>query len=61
ERALAPVIPELKRYLKALIARDLWGINEYYKLVNENNAPLRVAIKALQDGSYEKLLGRDKK
>ncbi|MDR1274000.1 MAG: S41 family peptidase, partial [Odoribacteraceae bacterium] len=40
ERALAPVIPELKRYLKALIARDLWGINEYYKLVNENNAPL---------------------
>jgi carboxyl-terminal processing protease len=61
EKALAPVIPELKRYLKALIARDLWGMNEYYRLVNENNAPLHAAVKALRDGSYEKLLGKTKK
>jgi carboxyl-terminal processing protease len=56
DKLLAPVLPELKRYLKALIARDLWGMNEYYKIINEGNAPLRAALKALRDGSYEKTL-----
>jgi carboxyl-terminal processing protease len=56
EKALVPLLPELKRHVKALIARDLWGTNEYYRIVNEANTSLHVAIKALQDGSYEKVL-----
>ncbi|MDR2415020.1 MAG: S41 family peptidase [Odoribacteraceae bacterium] len=56
EKSLALVLPELKRILKALVARDLWDINEYYKIMNQTNTSLHVAIEALQDGRYEALL-----
>ncbi|MDR2129701.1 MAG: S41 family peptidase [Odoribacteraceae bacterium] len=56
EKALAHLLPALKQILKALIARDLWGVDEYYRVVNETNSSLLVALEALRDGRYERLL-----
>ena len=38
-------LPQLSKQLKALIARDLWTMNEYYRVSNENND---IVLKALQ-------------
>jgi carboxyl-terminal processing protease len=56
EHLITPVIPELKRYVKALAARVLWGENEYHQILNESNRALAAALAALRDGQYERLL-----
>ena len=56
EKALAHVLPEMKRVLKALVAGDLWSTTEYYKVINEHNTLLQAALAALQDVQYETLL-----
>lgn len=43
--------------LKALIARDLWSMQEYFQIINTDNESLQKAIEILQDKAvYEKLL-----
>ena len=42
--------------LKALLARDLWDMNEYYAVMNVSNASVQQAIKVLTDGFYEQLM-----
>ena len=39
----------IKIQLKALIASDLWGINEYYQVMNQVNDSFRKAIELLQN------------
>ncbi len=56
EKLLTPVVPAMKLQLKALIAQNLWGMNEMYILMNEDNKIMREALKALHDGRYEKKL-----
>lgn len=56
EKTLLLLRDEIKRYLKALIARDIWGLNELYMLTNEDNPVLQAGIKTLRDGSYETIL-----
>jgi carboxyl-terminal processing protease len=56
ESLITPIVPELKRYIKALAARILWGENEYHQILNEGNAALAAALAALRDGRYERLL-----
>jgi carboxyl-terminal processing protease len=41
--------------LKALIARNLYDYSTFYQVINELNATYNRAIKALQDGTFEKL------
>lgn len=49
--------PLIKLQLKALIARDLWEINEYYQIMDADNESLVKAIEILQTpGAFEKLL-----
>lgn len=49
--------PLLKLQLKALIARDLWEMNEYYQVMDADNESLLKAIEILQTpGAYEKIL-----
>jgi len=49
--------PLIKLQLKALIARDLWDMNEYYQIMDADNEPLQKAIQILQTpGAYEKIL-----
>lgn len=37
-------MPLLKQQLKALVARDLWTMNEYYSIINESNDIIQKAI-----------------
>jgi carboxyl-terminal processing protease len=41
--------------LKALIARNLYDYSTFYQVINELNSTYKRAIKALQDGTFEKL------
>lgn len=56
EKLLKPVLPSMKLQLKSLIARDLWDMNEMYKLMNADNEILKQGLKVLKDGTYEKEL-----
>ena len=56
EALLGPVMPELRLFVKSLLARDLWGMTELYRVSNESNKILNEAVKVLQDGSYDNLL-----
>ncbi|MDO9633544.1 MAG: S41 family peptidase [Paludibacter sp.] len=43
--------------LKALIARDIWSMNEYYRIMDAENESLQKAIQLLNTpGAYEKIL-----
>ena len=48
EKELATTMPYLKRQLKALIARDLWDMREYYMVMNETNDIILKGIEVLQ-------------
>lgn len=56
EKLLSPVVPEIKLFVKSLIARDLWNMNELYKISNEQNKILNAAVKTLRDGTYNKII-----
>jgi carboxyl-terminal processing protease len=50
--------PLIKLQIKALIARELWEANDYYKIINEENTILKKAIEIIKDTKeYNKLLG----
>ena len=40
-------LPYLRLQLKALIARDLWSVNEYFIIINEQNDILQCALQLL--------------
>ena len=42
---LTRTLPYLTAQLKALIARDLWDMTEYYRVMNETNP---IVLKALE-------------
>lgn len=45
--------------IKALIARDIWSVQEYYQVINQLNRPLLKAIEILQDRElYTRTLGK---
>lgn len=49
--------PLIRLQIKALIARDLWEMNEYYQIMDAENESLQKAVEILQTpGAYEKIL-----
>ena len=51
--------PFIKLQLKALVARDLWNMSEYFQIMNDDNESLKRAIQIIEDKKeYEKLLGK---
>lgn len=47
----------IRLQLKAIIARDMWSVNEYYRIMDEENESLQRAIRILNtEGEYEKIL-----
>lgn len=50
----------LRLILKALVARDLWSMSEYFEIVNENNDGFLKAVEVLKDkaGYNKKLANR---
>ncbi|NLZ72862.1 MAG: peptidase S41, partial [Bacteroidales bacterium] len=49
-------LPKIEVQLKALVARDLWGLNEYFQIINSLNDSVLKAVDLLQNGSYEEIL-----
>lgn len=47
-----------KLRLKGMVAQDLWGIQEFYKIYNVNNEILQKAIEVIESGEYEKKLAK---
>ena len=47
---LQTTIPALKTQLKALIARDLWSLNEYFEIWNDENDVLQRTLKLIDNG-----------
>ena len=58
EKLFTPIVPEIKLFVKSLIARDLWNMNEMYQIMNEENDMLKKGLEVLKDGTYEKILGK---
>ncbi|MDR2858785.1 MAG: S41 family peptidase [Mediterranea sp.] len=46
----------IKTQLKALLSRDVWDMNEYYRVINTLNPSVMHAIEILKSGEYEKVL-----
>jgi carboxyl-terminal processing protease len=46
----------MKLQLKALIARDLWDMNEYYHTINTADESVKKAIELLKRDDFENLL-----
>ena len=55
---LEKTLPLLKLQLKALIARDLWEMNEYYQITNEINNIYVRGLAALKDEHYDDQLSK---
>lgn len=49
-------LPLIKTQLKALIARDLWDMNEYFQVMNATNSSVEQALKILNEGKYEETI-----
>ena len=56
EELLMPILPSMRLQLKALIARDLWDMNEMYQILNEENDELKKGVEILKDGTYDRIL-----
>lgn len=51
--------PLIKLQIKALIARNLWGMNEYYQIINDKNDALQKAVEIIENNEmYNKLIGK---
>jgi carboxyl-terminal processing protease len=45
----------IKLRMKAVLAQDIWGYNEFYQVYNDTNEILQRAIKAIEEKEYEKV------
>ena len=49
-------LPLIRTQLKALLARDLWTISEYYQVMNTADRSVQQALRVLNDGLYAIIL-----
>lgn len=49
-------LPLVKTQLKALIARDLWDMSEYFQVMNATERTVQQALKVLNEGGYEQVI-----
>lgn len=47
---LQTTLPAVKNQLKALVARDLWDMNEYFQIINETNDIVLKAVELMKSG-----------
>jgi len=50
---LQETLPMLKLQLKALMARDMWEMNEYYQIINDANNIYQRGLATIKDERYE--------
>ncbi len=56
DSTLALTIPAIKLQLKALLARDLWNMNEYFQIINPLNEIYLRGLEAIKDEKYKEVL-----
>ena len=56
EKQYTTSLPLIKAQLKALIARDLWDMSEYFQVMNATNESVQKALEILNSDEYEKKL-----
>lgn len=57
EKEFAKSVNEIKLVIKALIARDIWDMSEYYEIRNTNDIGFHKAVNILQNNNlFHKLL-----
>ena len=56
DSTLALTIPTIKLQLKALLARDLWSMSEYFQIINPLNEIYRQGLEAIKDEKYKTVL-----
>jgi carboxyl-terminal processing protease len=49
----------LKLRLKAVLAQDIWGYNEFYQIYNASNEILQRAVEVIKSEDYKKLLAEN--
>ena len=49
EAELEKTIPYLRLQMKALIARDLWEMSEYYSIFNESSEMVKKALEVINE------------
>ncbi|HUW92289.1 MAG TPA: S41 family peptidase [Bacteroidales bacterium] len=50
--------PEMTKVMKGLVARDLWDMNEYFRIVNRDDTGIKKALSIINDlPLYRKILG----
>ena len=45
---LNKTLPFLRRQLKALVARDIWDMSQYYQIMNEDNDVVKKALEVIR-------------
>ncbi len=58
EEEYVRALPYIQTQLKALIARDLWDMNEYYQVMNSTNESVNRALQVIKSDEYENTLKR---
>lgn len=56
EEELQKSLPLLKIQLKALVARDLWDMKEYFHVINDVNESVNKALELIQQKNFDELL-----
>ena len=46
----------IKLRMKAMIAQNIWGYNEFYQVYNDSNEILQKAIEVIESNAYETAL-----
>ena len=52
DEELKHTIAALKVQLKALVARDLWDMSQYFQIMNETNDIVMKAVELIKGGNY---------
>ena len=53
DKELQATLPQLRRQLKALVARDLWDMSEYFQVINETNPIVEKAVELMKRRANE--------
>ena len=56
EKQYQKSLPLIRTQLKALIARDLWDMNEYFQVMNTTNSSVQQALKVLNEDIYHTIV-----
>ena len=49
-------LPQIRKQMKALLARDLWNMSEYFQIINENDDIVNKALELIKERDTDALL-----